>query len=78
MAIRLGDFTMNVTIVGAAHVIGLLVGLATSIMIVRLLGPEDKGVYSLAIIAISLIGPLLVSGGAARRSPGVSFSRHYT
>ena len=63
-----GAFTRNVAALGAVRLFGLIAGLVTSVMIARLLGPEDRGVYALTLLAPSLlvllaglgIGPSLV------------------
>lgn len=48
-------FTKNTTITFVTRVLTLIAGLATSVIIARLLGPEGKGIYALAILLPSLI-----------------------
>lgn len=51
----MGEFTKNTTITLLARILNLVIGVATSVIIARLLGPEGKGIYSLAILFPTLI-----------------------
>jgi len=51
----MGTFTRNTTVTFAARVLSLILGIATSITIARLLGPEGKGIYTLAALLPALI-----------------------
>jgi len=51
----MSKFTKDVTFTFITKVITLLLGLAITIVIARILGPEKKGIYSLAILIPSLL-----------------------
>jgi len=51
----MGQFSKGITITFTARVLSLILGIATSILIARLLGPEGKGIYTLAALLPSLI-----------------------
>ena len=51
----MGTFTKNTAITFTARVISLIVGIGTSITIARLLGPEGKGIYTMAALLPSLV-----------------------
>ena len=50
-----GDFTKKTTITFVSSIIILAIGLATSITLARILGPEGKGIYTLAVLLPMLI-----------------------
>jgi len=51
----MGTFTQNTAITFTARILSLVLGIATSITIARLLGPEGKGIYTMATLLPSLI-----------------------
>jgi len=51
----LGMFTKNAAITFTAGVLSLILGLVTSVILVRVLGPEGRGIYALAVLLPSLI-----------------------
>jgi len=51
----MGKFTKNTLITIGANLLQLILALGSSIIIARVLGPEGKGVYSLAILLPSLL-----------------------
>jgi len=51
----MGEFTKNTMLTLLTRILNLIVGLATSVIIARLLGPEGKGIYSMAILLPTLI-----------------------
>jgi len=51
----IGTFTKNTLITVITRVLQLILGIGTSIIIARILGPEGKGIYSLAILLPSLL-----------------------
>lgn len=51
----MGEFTKNTTLTLLTRILNLIIGLATSVIIARLLGPEGKGIYSMAILLPTLI-----------------------
>lgn len=51
----MGKFTKDVTSTFITQVITLILGLFTTIIIARILGPEKRGIYSLAILLPSLL-----------------------
>lgn len=51
----MGTFTKNTAFTLIARVLNLILGMATSIIVARLLGPEGKGIYSLVILLPSFI-----------------------
>jgi len=51
----MGEFTKNTTITLASRVLTLIIGLATSVILARILGPKGKGIYALAILLPTLI-----------------------
>jgi len=51
----MGTFTKNTTITFTARVLNLILGIGTSIVIARFLGPEGKGIYTLAVLLPTLI-----------------------
>ena len=51
----MGEFTKNTTITFLTRILSLIIGLATSIIIARILGPNGKGIYSLVILLPTLI-----------------------
>ena len=73
----MGTFTKNTAITFTARVISLILGIGTSIVIVRLLGPGGKGIYTMAALLPSLvvtfgnlgIGPATVYYVARRQYP---------
>ena len=50
-----GIFVKNTTITFATSVLNLILGIGTSIIIARILGPEGKGIYSLTVLLPLLI-----------------------
>ena len=50
-----GKFIRGTTITFSAGVLSLLVGVGTSVILARVLGPEGKGIYALAMLLPSLI-----------------------
>ena len=56
---KLGKFTLDISITLVTNIIQLALGIGSSIIIARTLGPKGKGIYSLAI----LLPTLLVSFG---------------
>lgn len=48
--IMIGTFTKNTLITFVAQVLALIFGVGTSVIVARILGPEGKGIYSLAIL----------------------------
>ncbi len=52
---HVGAFARNVLSAAGIRVIGLVAGLGFSVMVARLLGPEGKGLYSLAVLFPALI-----------------------
>lgn len=50
----MNTFSKNTAITFATQVLNLILGIATSIVIARILGPEGKGVYTLAILLPSV------------------------
>lgn len=55
-------FAKDTTITLTGMLASLLIGLAPSIIIARILGPQDKGVYSLAILLPTLVFTLINMG----------------
>ncbi len=55
-------FARNVTLTFFVHVFSLLLGIATSAIIARQLGPEGKGVMNLALLLPGMLGLFLSSG----------------
>jgi len=51
----MGEFTKNTTITLASRILTFAVSIAISVTIARILGPEGKGIYSLAILLPALI-----------------------
>lgn len=51
----MGEFTKNTTITFLTRILNLIIGLVTSIIIARILGPKGKGIYSLVILLPTLI-----------------------
>lgn len=51
----MGTFTKNTTITITASILSLALSLATSIILARILGPEGKGIYTLAALLPALI-----------------------
>lgn len=51
----MGQFSRGMTITFAARIVGLILGIVTSIILARLLGPEGKGTYALAALLPALI-----------------------
>ncbi len=51
----MGEFTKNTTITFLVRILNLIIGLVTSIVIARNLGPNGKGIYSLVILLPTLI-----------------------
>jgi len=51
----MGTFTQNTAITFTARILSLVLGIATSITIARLLGPEGKGIYTMAALLPSLV-----------------------
>ena len=51
-------FTKNTAATFIAQIVILIIGIATSIIIARVLGPEGKGLYSLAILLPTLMATL--------------------
>ncbi|MCL0096235.1 flippase [Thermodesulfovibrionales bacterium] len=74
---RAGQFAKGALITISARILTLILGIATSIVIARLLGPEGKGIYTLAALLPALIvtfanlgiGPATVYYVAQRRYP---------
>ncbi len=74
---KTGQFTKNTAVTFTARVISLILGIGTSIAIARLLGPEAKGIYTMAALLPSLvvtfgnfgIGPATVYYVARKRYP---------
>jgi O-antigen/teichoic acid export membrane protein len=58
----MGQFARGTAITFAARVLSLIIGIATSIILARLLGPEGKGIYTLAALLPSLIVTLVNFG----------------
>jgi len=52
---KTGQFAKDTAVTFTARIISLIVGIATSIIIARLLGPEGKGIYTMAALLPSLI-----------------------
>ncbi|MDD5638553.1 MAG: flippase [Candidatus Pacebacteria bacterium] len=50
-----GKFTKNTLITVITRVLQLILGIGTSVIIARVLGPEGKGVYSLALLLPTLL-----------------------
>lgn len=50
-----GKFARGVAITLAGHSLGLLLGVGTSVILARVLGPEGNGIYALALLLPSLI-----------------------
>ncbi len=48
-------FAKNVTITFIVRILNLILGIATFVLITRLLGPEGKGIYTLAVLLPTLI-----------------------
>ena len=73
----MGQFARGTAITFVARVLSLILGIATSIILARLLGPEGKGTYTLATLLPALIvtfanfgiGPATVYHVAQRRYP---------
>jgi len=51
----MGQFAQGTAITFTARVLSLVLGMATSVLLARLLGPEGKGIYTLAALLPSLI-----------------------
>jgi len=51
----IGEFTQNALVTIITQTSSFLFGLGTSIIIARILGPEGKGIYSLAILLPSFL-----------------------
>ncbi len=51
----MATFSKNTTITLTARVLNLILGLATSLSIARVLGPDGKGIYALSVLLPSLI-----------------------
>jgi O-antigen/teichoic acid export membrane protein len=51
----LGQFTRNVSLTIVSKVLTLVIGVGTSVLIARALGPEGKGVYAMAMLLPTLI-----------------------
>lgn len=51
----MGQFTKATAITVAARILNLIFGIGTSVILARLLGPEGKGIYTLAMLLPSLI-----------------------
>lgn len=51
----LGKFTKNTLITFFTRILQLILGIGTSVIIARVLGPEGKGIYSLAILLPALL-----------------------
>lgn len=49
------EFTKNTTITVTASVLSLALGFAASVILARILGPEGKGIYTLAVLLPALI-----------------------
>ena len=52
---RPGRFAQGTLITAAAHILTLVLGIGTSILLARFLGPEGKGIYTLAVLLPILI-----------------------
>lgn len=50
-----GKFVQNTTVTFATGILNLLIGVGTSVILARVLGPEGKGIYALAMLLPSLI-----------------------
>lgn len=50
-----GKFVQNTTVTFATGILSLLIGVGTSVILARVLGPEGKGIYALATLLPSLI-----------------------
>lgn len=50
-----GKFVRGASVTLASNVFNLLIGLGTSVILARVLGPEGKGIYTLAILLPTLI-----------------------
>ena len=50
-----GKFVQNTTVTFATGILNLLIGVGTSVILARVLGPEGKGIYALATLLPSLI-----------------------
>ena len=51
----IGGFSRNTAITFASRVINLVFSVCTSVVITRLLGPQGKGVYTMAVLLPALI-----------------------
>jgi O-antigen/teichoic acid export membrane protein len=52
---QIGRFTLDTAITFATRVLQLVLGIGASIIIARILGPQGKGIYSLAILLPSIL-----------------------
>jgi len=50
-----GKFTINTLITLITRILQLFLGIASSVIIARVLGPKGKGVYSLVILLPTLL-----------------------
>jgi O-antigen/teichoic acid export membrane protein len=77
MELKLLDFTKNAAITAVTRIFIFLFSLCTTIIIARILGPEGKGIYSLAVLLPAMImkftnlgiGPATVYYVAKREFP---------
>jgi len=51
----MGEFSKNIFITSVTQILQLIAGIGASIVIARCLGPEGKGIYSLAILFFALL-----------------------
>lgn len=75
--VTMGQFTRDTTFTMLANILILMLGLGTSVILARLLGPEGRGIYAIASLLPSLvvtfvhlgIGPAAVYYTAQKRYP---------
>lgn len=53
--VKSGEFARQTTFTLATSILGLLLGVGTSVILARVLGPEGRGIYTLATLLPSLI-----------------------
>ena len=51
----MGKFTIDTSITFVTRILQLLIGLGSSVIIARVLGPRGNGIYSLAILLPALL-----------------------
>lgn len=82
---QIGKFTIDSSITFGSRILQLALGIGTSVIIARVLGPQGKGTYSLAILLPSLLATLGNFGipqasvfyvGKKKYLPGVIFANN--